>query len=56
MKSNQVKITLQEACEIISQKTGEKVTPQTHYIKASVEITRDCPPYSFVTLEAIKRQ
>lgn len=51
-----LKITLSEACEIITERTGEKVTPETHWIQATMEMTRDCPPYAVVNLIATRRE
>ena len=48
------KITLKKACELLSRK-DKPVSPETHWIEASLEVTRRNPPYSFITLRAYKR-
>lgn len=48
-------ITLYEACKLISKDSGKNITPETHWIKSSIELTRDSPPYVIIKLEAYKR-
>ena len=40
--------------EIISADTGQKVTTDTHWFKASMECTRQSPPYSLIQITATR--
>ena len=54
-KPIKAQLTLRKVCEIMSDVSGESITPETHYIKACVELTRDAPNYSLTTFKAFKR-
>jgi len=42
------------ACELLS-KNGKKITPQTHWIRVTHEVTRDAAPWAVAKFQALKR-
>ncbi len=50
-----LEITLSRACELLTAETGTEVTPESHWVRAVCEMTRDAQPYSLVRLEAFRR-
>lgn len=47
-------ITLEKACELLST-PSKKITPETHWVRVTHEITRDAKPWAIVRLQALKR-
>ena len=47
-------IDLHAACALLS-KGGKKITPATHWVRVTHEITRDAAPWALVRLQAISR-
>lgn len=47
-------ITLERACELLSA-GGKKITPQTHWVRVTHDITRDAKPWEIVRMQAISR-
>lgn len=51
----QLEITLSRACELLTAETGTEVTPESHWVRAVCEMTRDAQPHALVRLEAFRR-
>ena len=51
----QYEVVLKELCELLCDKTGQPVTPQTHWLQVAVEMTRDAPNYCLLKIQAFKR-
>jgi hypothetical protein len=47
-------LTLERACELLST-PSKKITPQTHWVRVTHEITRDAAPWATAKFQAIKR-
>lgn len=47
-------IDLRGACELLS-RGGKKITPKTHWVRVTHEITRDAAPWATVRFQAISR-
>ena len=50
-----IQLTLKEVCELMTEQTGEKITPETHWIETSLEMTRDVKPYAQIKINAFTR-
>jgi hypothetical protein len=50
----ELKLTLEKACELLSTPT-KKITPKTHWVRVTHELTRDALPWAVATLQAISR-
>jgi hypothetical protein len=50
----EVAFDIHKACELLSAK-GKKITPQTHWIRVTHEVTRDAAPWAMFRLQAISR-
>jgi hypothetical protein len=48
-------LDIYRACELLS-KDGKKITPKTHVIRVTHEVTRDAAPWALVRLQAIRRK
>ncbi len=53
--SIKIQFTPHQIAELIAEQSGKDVSQETHWIKVSVECTRELAPYSLITLEAIER-
>jgi hypothetical protein len=47
-------IDLHGACALLS-KGGRKITPATHWVRVTHEVTRDAAPWALVRFQAISR-
>lgn len=47
-------LTLEKVCELLSTAT-KKITPKTHWVRVTHEITRDAAPWAVAKLQAISR-